>query len=149
MVAWICGALITLYIVGTTVHIAQTGRYVLHLAPNLQYNAHWIVEIYPIAAQISSPECWSLIMRNCNCIVYLGTTVHKDSTGGCAVCLSPYLQYNAHWIVDIPTMAAQIRSVEYWSLNMRSCWYLVYVRDHSSHSVNWTICAVFDTKFAV
>jgi hypothetical protein len=38
--AQICGAVNTLYIAGTTVHIAKTGESALYLAPSLQYNAH-------------------------------------------------------------------------------------------------------------
>jgi hypothetical protein len=32
---------------------------------------------------------------------------------------------------------------------MRSCKYIVYVRDYCSHSENWRMCAVFGTKFVV
>jgi hypothetical protein len=46
-------------------------------------------------------------------------------------------------------MAAQILSVEYCGLTMRTSIYSVYGREHSSHRVNWTMCAAFDTKFAV
>jgi hypothetical protein len=51
------------------------------------------------------------------------------------------------WVTT--AIAAQLPSVEYWSLNMRSCKYYVYGRDRSTHNVNWRMCAVFLTKFAV
>jgi hypothetical protein len=63
--------------------------------------------------------------------------------------LAPYLQYKGHRNFGIPPIAAQIRSVEYWSLNMRSCNSIVYMRVHSSYRVNCMICAVFGTMVAV
>jgi hypothetical protein len=77
------------------------------------------------------------------------TTVHEAQTGGGALYSAPRLQYNAHLNVGISVVAAQSGSVEYCGLTMRSCKYFVYVRDHSSHSVNWRMCAIFGTKFAV
>jgi hypothetical protein len=47
------------------------------------------------------------------------------------------LQYNAHPNGGISLVAAQSGSVVYCDLTMRSCKYFVYVRDHSTHCVNW------------
>jgi hypothetical protein len=55
---------------GTTVHISKAGGSALHFAPSLQFNAHRIDVISPIAAQIRSDEYCGLNMRNCNYIVY-------------------------------------------------------------------------------
>jgi hypothetical protein len=147
--AWICGAVITLYMTGATVQIALTVGRALYLAPCLQYNAYWIVDISPISEQILSLEYWSMNMRNCYCFVYLVTTVQIALTVGCALYLAPSLHYNAHWVVEMSPIGAQIRSVEYWSLNMRSSNYIVYGLDHSTHSVNWRVCAIYATKFAL
>jgi hypothetical protein len=54
--AQIYGSVITLYNVGTTIHIAQTGFCALYTTPNLQYIAHPNVGISPIAAQVDSDE---------------------------------------------------------------------------------------------
>jgi hypothetical protein len=84
-----------------------------------------------------------------NTLYTCGTSVHIAKARGSPLQLAPSLQYNAHWIVEIPTIAGELPSAEYWSLNMR-CWkYFVYGRDHRSHSVNWRMCAVFGTKNAV
>jgi hypothetical protein len=125
------------------------GRMRPCLAPRLKYNAHCIVEIRPIAAQTRAVEYWSQNMRNFIYIVYVRDH-GSDSVNWrmCAV-LAPCWRYNARWIVVISRIAAQLRSVEYLILNMRICNYIVYVRDNSSHSVNWTMCAVFDIKCAV
>jgi hypothetical protein len=119
------------------------------LAPSLQYNARWMVDIYAIAAQIRSVEYWSLNMRNTISIVYVRDHSSCCVNGRLCAVVAPSLQYNARWIVDIGPTAAEIRSVEYWSLIMRSCKYIAYVRDHSSNSVKWRMCPVFGTLFAV
>jgi hypothetical protein len=116
------------------------------LAPRWQYNPHWIVDISPIASQIRSVAYGCLNMRSCNYIVHV-----RDNSSDCVslwLCavLAPRWQYNPHWIVDISPIASQIRSVEYWILNMRSCKCIVYVRHHSSHCVNWRLCAVLATR---
>jgi hypothetical protein len=134
---------------GTTVHIALTGGRVLYWAPSLQYNAHWIDEISPIAAQTSSLENCSLNIHNCNYIVYVLDHSSHSVNWRMSSYFAPRLQYSAHWIVEISPIAGQIRAVEYRRLNMRKCKYLVYGREHCSHSVNWSMCAVFGTKFAV
>jgi hypothetical protein len=54
-----------------------------------------------------------------------GTTVHIAQTGGWALYLAQNLQYNTHANISISPTAAQIRSVEYSGLNMRSCKYIV------------------------
>jgi hypothetical protein len=84
-----------------------------------------------------------------NTLCMVGTTVHIAYTGGCALYLAPSLQYNAHRNVGISPIAAQIRLLEFWSLYMRSCNYIVYRRVYCPHSVIWRMCAVFSTKFAV
>jgi hypothetical protein len=63
-----------------------------------------------------------------------GTTVHIAQTGGWALYLAQNLQYNTHANIGISPRAAQVRSVEYSGLNMRSCKYIVYVRHHCSHN---------------
>jgi hypothetical protein len=84
-----------------------------------------------------------------NTLCTWGTSVHIAKARGSAVYLTPRMQYNAHWIVEIPPIAGELPTVEYEGLNMRSCKYFVYGRDHSSHSINWRMCAVFGNKFAV
>jgi hypothetical protein len=119
------------------------------LAPSLQHNAHWIVDISPIGAALRLVEYWSLNMRNSNYIVY-GRN-HISHCVNCRLCtiLAPRLQYKAHWIVDISPILAELRFVEYWSLNMRKSNYIVCTRDHSSHRVNCLVCAIYGTTFAV
>jgi hypothetical protein len=78
----------------------------------------------------------------------VGNTIHVAQTGFCGLYMAPNLQYNAHQYVGISPKAAQVYLDEYWSMNMRSCNYIVYVREHSSHSLNWTMCAIFGTNFA-
>jgi RNase P protein component len=132
---------------GTTVHTVWTGRCALYLTSNVQYNAHRNIGISPIAAQTSSLENWRLNIRNCNYIVYVRDHSWRSVNRRMCPYLAPRLEYNAHWIVDISPIAAQIRTVEYWSLNMQSCNYIVYLRDTSSHCVNWRLCAVLAPCF--
>jgi hypothetical protein len=117
------------------------------LSPSLQYNARWIVDISPIAAELLLVGYWSLNMRSCKHIVYVReNSTHCVSWRLCAV-LAPSLQYKAHRIVEISPISAQTRSVEYWCLNMRKCNYIVYGRDNTPDSVSWRISAVFGTMF--
>jgi hypothetical protein len=126
----------------TTVHMGKSGSCALYLAQRVQCNAHCILEISPIAAKICSFEYCRQNMRNCKYIVYVrDLSSHCVNWKLCAV-LAPSLQCRAHWIGDISQLAAQIRSFEYWSLNMWNSIYIVYVRDHSSHCVNWRLYAV-------
>jgi hypothetical protein len=88
-------------------------------------------------------------MRSCNYIAYVRDhSSHCVNWRMCAAFGSRFA-VNARSIIEISPIAAQIRIAEYWSLNMRSCKYFVNVRNHSSHSVNWGMCAVFGAKFVV
>jgi hypothetical protein len=118
--AWVCRAVITWYMPGTTVHIAVTGGCALYMAPNFQYSAPRNVQLSPIAAQIRWVEYWSLNRRSCNYIVYVGDhSPHSVNWTICAVFGSKF-ECNARRFVDISPIAAQIPSFEYWSLNIRA-----------------------------
>jgi hypothetical protein len=147
-----CIVAATLYLAGHCVELGHTGWYALHLDATPEFNAHRIVNIYGLETEIDSIEYFR---QNLQSGIYDGfdraqrwhsanQTMCTIFGNICGVCISPI----SH-IVGISPIAAEIRLVEYLSLNMQSFNYKRFGRNQGWHRENRLIGAVFGIKFGI
>jgi hypothetical protein len=141
--AWIARVVIILDFTGTRFDIAQSGYCALYLAAYVECNA-LLLSIYHQSqrryVQLNI-EAW--IARNVIILVLTGTWIDIAQTAHCAPYLATYVDNNALPFVDTPTIAAEIRSVEYWRLNSRKCNNIGFDRYQRWHGANLLLCPVF------
>ena len=70
ILSWLCKTAITLDSSGTSVDIAQTGRWALYVARNVEYQPYRIVDISATATEIRAVEYLSLNLQNNNYTAY-------------------------------------------------------------------------------
>jgi hypothetical protein len=84
-----------------------------------------------------------------NILHFSGTIVEIAQYGWCALYFAARVEYNAHRFVDKAPISAEIRSIEYSSLNIKTSNYNGFDREQCCHSANWILCPVFDSKCEV
>jgi protein subunit release factor B len=109
-----------MYLSGDTANNAQIAWCLPYYAWIAEYNAHRIVYINPIPAEIRSIRSLALKIDNSNCIAVDWDTVNIVLTGWCALYYSSNAECNAHRDVYINPIAAEIRTIRSLTLKWKN-----------------------------
>jgi uncharacterized MAPEG superfamily protein len=112
---------IALHLTGDTVNIVQTGWCAPYYSLNAEYIAHRIVYINPIAAEIRSIRSLTLKLKNVIALHLTVDTVNKAQIACCRPYYASNAEYNAHRVVYLTPIAAEIRSIRSLTLKIEKC----------------------------